>query len=245
MRTKTKDAHIPPSCRLSTRIPLADKVHDTLLVQCMNGIRPPGQRLNIGKLSRELNLSPTPIREARARLEHTGVVRRQALRDYEVEPPLTPTEIVQLMDARFLLEPTLASEATVRVTPEFLAELEEAIGVLESASESADGEALRQCWIADEAFHVLISWQAGNPFIECAYQSLGGQLQPFRLIGGAGIPHAHNAAHEHRRVYEAFRAADTAAATAQMRRHIESAKRRALDDERAAQEAQQKPEDRR
>lgn len=233
-------ARIPPSRRRSTRVPLADKVHDTLLVQFMNGMRPPGQRLNIEKLSRELDLSPTPIREALARLEHTGFVRREALRGYEVAPLLAPTEIVQLMDARLLLEPTLATEATARCTPDFLRELEETIEVMERVGEeAADGEALRQCWLADESFHALISRQADNPFIERAYQSLGGQLQRFRLIGEAGMSHAHSAANEHRRIYEALSAGDGPEASARMRLHIESAKRRTLDDEKAAQEAQQ------
>lgn len=232
---------VPPSRRRSTRVPLADRVHDALLVQFMNGSRPPGQRLNIEKLSRELNLSPTPIREALARLEHTGFVRREALRGYEVAPLLTPTEIVQLMDARLLLEPTLAAEATKRCTPEFLAELAETIDVMEQVGEVSDGDALRQCWLADESFHALISRQAGNPFIERAYQSLGGQLQRFRLIGEAGVSHAHSAAHEHRMVYEALSTSDAQEAAQRMRLHIESAKRRTLEDERAAQEAQHPP----
>ncbi|MGC5617398.1 GntR family transcriptional regulator [Georgenia sp. Z1491] len=224
-------------------MPLADKVHDILLVQFMNGMRPPGQRLNIEKLSRELDLSPTPVREALARLEHTGFVRREALRGYEVAPLLTPKEIVQLMDARLLIEPTLAAEATPRSTPEFLAELDETIAVMERVGAVADGEALRQCWLADEAFHALISKQAGNPFTERAYQALGGQLQRFRLIGEAGVSHAHRAAREHRRLFEALSAADAEQAANRMREHIESAKNRTLDDERAAQDAKQAARD--
>ena len=238
------DTRIPPSRRRSTRVPLADKVHDMLLVQFMNGKRPPGQRLNIDKLSRELDLSPTPVREALARLEHTGFVRREALRGYEVAPLLSPTEIVQLMEARLLLEPTLASEATTRATPEFLGELEETIDVMEKVGEEvADGEALRQCWLADESFHALISRQAENLFIERAYQSIGGQLQRFRLIGEAGVSHAHSAAQEHRRIYEALSAGNAEEAAARMRQHIESAKRRTLEDEKAAQEGQQSTTD--
>lgn len=244
MSVREVEAHVPPSRRRSTRVPLADKVHDMLLVQFMNGMRPPGQRLNIERLSRELDLSPTPIREALARLEHTGFVRREALRGYEVAPLLTPTEIVQLMEARLLLEPTLVAEATERNEPEFLAELDETIEVMERVGQqAADGEALRQCWMADEAFHALISKQAGNPFIERAYESLGGQLQRFRLIGEAGISHAHSAAHEHRSIYEALRDGDAENAAAQMRAHIESAKQRTLHDERVAQGAHQEADD--
>lgn len=224
----------PPSRQRSTRVALADRVYDTLLGQFLKGMRAPGQRLNIDALARELNLSPTPVREALARLEHTGFVRREALRGYEVAPLLTPTEIVQLMDARLLLEPTLAALAAARCTPEFLVTLAETIEAMEAVGESADGTALRQCWMADETFHALISAQAGNPFTDRAYRSLGGQLQRFRLLGESGLSHARRAAHDHRSIYVALSAGDTAEAAEQMRLHIESAKQRTLEDERVA-----------
>lgn len=230
---------VPPSRRRSTRVPLADVVYDRLLVQFMNGMRPPGQRLNIGALSRELDLSPTPIREALARLEHTGFVRREALRGYEVAPLLSRTEIVQLMEARLLLEPQMAAKAAQHTTPEFLGELAETIETMEQAGQTADGEGLRQCWMADEAFHSLISRQAGNPFIDRAYQAVGGQLQRFRLIGEAGLSHAERAARDHRVVYEALERGDAEAAAAAMRAHIEGALDRTLEDEAAATGADQ------
>jgi DNA-binding GntR family transcriptional regulator len=227
--------HVPPSRRRSTRVPLADTVHDALLVQFMRGSRPPGQWLNIEQLSRELHVSPTPIREALARLEHTGFVRREALRGYAVAPLLTPMEIVQLMDARLLLEPTLAAEATRHSTADFLAELASTIAVMEQVGDVFNGDVLRRSWLADESFHSLISRQAGNPFTERAYRSLGGQLQRFRLIGEAGISHAEIAAQEHRRILEAITDGDGESAAAHMRAHIERAKSRTLADQRVAE----------
>ena len=41
------------------RLPLADQMHDVLLSQFMDGIRGAGEPLNIGALSRELNVSQT------------------------------------------------------------------------------------------------------------------------------------------------------------------------------------------
>jgi DNA-binding FadR family transcriptional regulator len=104
---------------------------------------------------------------------------------------------------------------------------------MESVEASPDGEALRQCWLADEAFHALISKQAGNPFADRAYQSLGGQLQRFRLIGKAGLWHARRAAQEHRLIYAAVNAGEAEEAAERMRFHLESAKQRTLEDERA------------
>ena len=45
----------------------------------MDHILPPGERVNIDALARELDVSPTPVREALARLEADGLVRKRPL----------------------------------------------------------------------------------------------------------------------------------------------------------------------
>lgn len=90
------DNSVPPSRRRSTRVPLADRAYDELLLQMISGRRPPGDWLNTYALAREMNLSATPVREALARLEPTGFVRRHPSRGYEVAPLLTATEISTL-----------------------------------------------------------------------------------------------------------------------------------------------------
>ena len=70
------------------------------------------------------NVSPDrPLREALARLEHTGLVRREAMKGYSVAPMMTRREISKLMAARLVLEPALAYQTAQSTTPEFLAEL--------------------------------------------------------------------------------------------------------------------------
>ena len=227
------DPHVPPSRRRSTRVPLADVAYDALLLQIIGGKRAPGDWLNIGALSRELELSATPVREALARLEPTGLVRRDPLRGYDVAPLLTAEEITQLMDARLLFEPLFTAQATERASAAFLADLAASIETMEHAGTTADAEAFRESWVADEAFHTLISAQTGNPFTHRAFVALGSQLQRFRLSGRAGRSHAREAAHEHREIYAAIAAGDGEAAAALMRSHLGEARRRTLDDERA------------
>lgn len=226
------EQRVPPSRRRSTRAPLADQAYDELLTQVISGRRPPGDWLNIGALSREMNLSATPLREALARLEPTGFVRHHPLRGYEVAPLLTPTEVGQLMDARLLFEPTFAAEATANSSPAFLQQLLDTIETMERAGGVTDPEALKESWVADELFHTLISTQTGNPFTHRAFAALGSQLQRFRLSGRAGRTHALDAAQEHRGVYEAIRSGDATTAADLMHAHIEQARIRTLTDER-------------
>lgn len=214
----------------SMKQPLADRVYDALAVQFMTGERPPGQRLKIQELSHELQVSQTPIREALARLEHTGFIDRQSQRGYVVARLLGSEEIAQFMDARLLLEPAMVRGAAQRSTEEFMAQLADTISVMKNAGTRADGETLRQCWLADETFHTLIADQSGNRFMAKAFHSLGGQLQRFRIIGRSGISHARSACAEHEAVYAALLEQDGHETAAQMHRHISNAKERALAD---------------
>jgi DNA-binding GntR family transcriptional regulator len=214
----------------STRVAIADRVYDALSAQFMSGVRLPGERLKLHLLSRELDVSPTPIREALARLEHTGFIERHSQRGYVVARLLEADEISQLMDARLLLEPAMARAATQRSSAGFLSQLAETISVMQDAGHKADGETLRECWVADEMFHGLIADQGGNPFIAKAYRSLGGQLQRFRIIGKSGVSHARSACAEHEAVYSAIEVGDADEAARAIGRHLTNAKHRALAD---------------
>ncbi|MCU1440938.1 MAG: transcriptional regulator, GntR family [Rhodoglobus sp.] len=214
----------------SDRQPLADRMYDVLLDQFMDGTRGAGEPLNIGELSRELHVSQTPLREALARLEHTGLVRREALKGYRVAPLFSTEELGELMDARLVLEPVLAAGASLRTTPEFMAELLATIDDLQSSARLADTEAesFKLYWSSDDQFHRLIAQQSGNSFLADAYGSMGGQVQRFRLFMKAGSTDASSAAEEHRKIYNALRAGDPEAAATCMRNHIARARARAL-----------------
>ncbi|MFH9425693.1 GntR family transcriptional regulator [Streptomyces sp. NPDC017529] len=222
--------------RRPARQPLADQMYEALLGQFMDGLWSPGQALNIGALSRELNVSQTPLREALARLEHTGLVHREALKGYRVAPLFTEHELIKLMDARLVLEPALTYEAARRTTPEFLAELRESVEELKQCADaprSAGSTSVRAYWSADERFHLLIAEQSGNPFLASAYRALGGHVQRFRLFTELGSSEAHSPAREHTAVYDAMAAGDADGAAERMRQHIENAKTRALSDRQA------------
>lgn len=214
-----------------SRTPVADQMYEVLLSQFMDGVRGAGEPLNIGALSRELNVSPTPLREALARLEHTGLVHREALRGYRVAPMMSLTEVRQLRDARILLEPHLAAAATERVTDEFVAALEETVRDFESTIDHADRETegFRIYWRSDDRFHRLIAGHAGNPFLENAYATLAGQIQRFRLFSKLGRTGAKWAAPEHRAILDAITAGNAEQAALRMREHIEAAAGRLLD----------------
>lgn len=212
------------------KLPLADRMYEVLLTQLMDGTRKPGEPLNIGALSRELEVSQTPLREALARLEHSGLVQREALRGYFVAPAFTKREMVKLAAARELIEPAIAAECALRRTPEFLAELAGTITELAGSATSADtdADAFRLYWTSDARFHSLIAAQADNPFLESAFLALSGPVQRFRLFMKAGHAHAGQAAAEHQRILDALASGDPALASQEMLSHVRAASERAL-----------------
>ena len=61
---------------------LRDHVYDHILQLLLSGDAAPGERLSIDTIARQLDVSPTPVREAMVQLERTGLVTREALKGY-------------------------------------------------------------------------------------------------------------------------------------------------------------------
>lgn len=207
---------------------LADHVYDAILDLLIDGELQAGATLGIDGLARQFEVSQTPVREALARLESTGLVRRTALKGYRVAPVATPEELVRLMQARLVLEPALAELAARHLTPELLAELELAVHDLAAAPLGPSFHEFRQYWEADERFHRIIARATGNEFLMSAYTALGGQIQRFRLFGGGGVTDSDHCVAEHTRVLAGLRSGDPAVARAAMAAHITEARDRAL-----------------
>lgn len=216
--------------RVLNRQVLADHVYEELMASLIDGRFEAGAGISIDGIARELEVSPTPVREALARLEHTGMVRRVALRGYKVAPLFTPKELEQLVDARLVIEPVNAERACGHSTPELYKELEQTIEALRSSPTGTSYAEFRDYWKADEDFHRLIAEHADNPFILSAYNTLGGQVQRFRFFAGLGVSDAESAIAEHTKILDAFAAGDPAAARKAMVEHLNGVKQRSIQD---------------
>ena len=84
----------------------------------MDHVVRPGERMSIDGLAARLSVSPTPVREALARLEALGLARKEPLRGYRATPLLTRTQLDDLFDFRLLVEPWAAGRAAEQPGPE-------------------------------------------------------------------------------------------------------------------------------
>ena len=220
---------------------LADQVYAEILARLMDGHLKSGDPLSIDGTARDLGVSPTPVREALARLEATGMVIRAALRGYRVAPMLSHTELLDLMEARLVIEPHNAEVASTRADEAFLSELERSIQDLRQAPNGPLFSDYRSYWEADERFHRLIAERTRNRFLIGAYNSLGGHVHRFRLFGGTGVRDARTAIDEHALIVAAMRRGDAAGARIAMTGHLCGVRERATLEHEAARNSDPQP----
>ena len=227
--THPRPADIPAYPHVNRQV-LADHVYEALVERLMDGRLAPGTAVSIDGTARDMDVSPTPVREALARLEHTGMVRRVALKGYRVAPAFTQEDFAQLMEARLVIEPVNTRLTCDRLTPAVLAEIEQSIEDLRNAPRGPSFTEFRDYLNADQRLHTIIAEHAGNQFLFTAYNALGGQLQRFQLFEGVGITDAEYAIAEHQAIFEALTAGDPDKAAAAMADHIRRVRERTIAD---------------
>src|SRR6478736_195931 len=122
-----------PALGSGVRVMLGDEVYAVLQLAIMDGTIPPDERLNAGELARRFSVSPTPVREALARLESDGLVEKHPLKGYRTTDLLAEQELIDLFELRLLLEPGTAARAAERRQAEDSAGLRREIELARSA----------------------------------------------------------------------------------------------------------------
>jgi DNA-binding GntR family transcriptional regulator len=140
---------------------LADQAYQELRSRIVSGRLAGGTRLLPNELANDLGISPTPVKEACARLEADGLVVASSRRGMVVRRFSAP-DIEQLYDARWLIERGAAERAFIngRFTDELVARLEES---LEQHRRHARWKTLDELSLAlayDRKFHQLLVGEA-------------------------------------------------------------------------------------
>lgn len=216
----------PPAATGMVRRPprLGDEVYNAIYERLMSQTIPPGGRLSVDSLVRELGVSQTPIREALSRLEALGLVVKTHLIGYSAADQMDCDRLQQLYELRLLLEPFAASRAALQMSDEDIATLE-AIDQDMHRQRSDDprlayGEFARK----DGAFHDLIALGSGNTLVHEALSRLHTHVHLFRLYFHTRVTEEAN--DEHALVLAAIKARDADAAERAMRDHVERSRER-------------------
>lgn len=206
--------------RIPRRNVLADDVYEAIKAMVMDHVVRPGSRVSIDGLARDLAVSPTPVREALARLESEGLVVKEPLKGYRATSLLTLEEFDDLFQFRLLLEPWAARRAAERITEAGAADLRAEMASA-SAPRTADYDGYKALTAHDSRFHSLITRLSGSEQVRLAFERTHCHLHIFRLHFERDI--GPEALAEHRRIAEAVASGDGDAAERSMVAHLESA----------------------
>ena len=166
--------------RLAQRQTLPGSVYEIVTDMLMTHAFEPGARLNIEELARTLGVSPTPVREALARVEADGLIVKQPGRSYTVAPLMGIEQVRELIELRLLVEPALAAKAAAQAEPNEIKELRRAARA-GGAGAKITAAANRLDMVYDATFHAMVADLAGNQMISDMLTRLRSHLHTFRL----------------------------------------------------------------
>jgi DNA-binding GntR family transcriptional regulator len=214
---------------LPPRRVLSDDVHDAVASLLMDGNLAPGAKINIESVARDLDVSPTPVREALARLESEGLVVKRALKGYTAAALLDEDGFEDLFRIRLLLEPEAARLAADRLSEERLQQMRSWVQDMTEAAEAGpiSNERFadyRRYATQDADLHRTIAEASGNRLLSDAIGRLRPHLHHYRLYFEHGIAVETNA--EHAAVLGALERRDAVGAEAAMRTHLERSQQR-------------------
>ncbi|MHB1134430.1 MAG: GntR family transcriptional regulator [Chloroflexota bacterium] len=206
---------------------LSQHVYDVVLAAILDGRFVPGQRLGYDALAAQLQVSPTPVRDAIYRLEAEGFVEPEGRRGFRVTV-LSADDLAHLFDLRLMCELHAVERALAHLTPEALAQIE-ALAQATVSPDPAEGTAARLAFVRkDREFHVAIVALAGNPRLVEMFVRLNTHTQVLRLsTNSAGRMRATNGP-EHVAIAAALATGDAAAVQRAMRLHATNGLQRAL-----------------
>jgi len=181
-----------------------------------SGVLQPGERLRVDELTRELGMSPTPIREALRLLQADRLVDYRAHHGIVVAE-LSADTTEEVYHLRALLEPLAVELAVPRLTNAGLQELERLHERHASAPTSKGGAAVSD---RNRAWHWAIYEASDWPILNNLVRQLW-EAFPWRTMWA--LPGRTTLSlDQHEAVMEAIRARDAAGAAERMRDHVTS-----------------------
>jgi DNA-binding GntR family transcriptional regulator len=203
---------------------LGDEVYSAIFERIMSLEIEPGARISVDAMARQLGVSQTPIREALARLESEGLVRKTHLVGYSASPQLDARQVDELYQLRLLLEPFVAGQCALLMSDIAIGQLSDTCEHMQALAPVASLNSYAKFAQLDMIFHDQLAASAGNSLIVDALGRMHTHVHLFRLVL---TPQATDAAiAEHVAIVAGISDRDPARATAAMRAHIEHSRKR-------------------
>jgi len=190
---------------------------ETLRESIIDGTLKMGQTLSERRISEELGVSKSPVREALAQLRDEGLVSIEPQKGARVFQ-LSDAEVTQICDFRQAIE-TAAFELALARDPAGLAD--DMTRIVKTMGQERDRENEKAYLKLDTAFHHAIFEHAGNDYLTASYTRYVGKIAALRTHLAKLPRHTDLSFEEHKKLAASVREADMTVIRALLAEHID------------------------
>lgn len=176
-----------------------------------------GQVLSERKISEELGVSKSPVREALAQLHQEGLVAIEAQKGARVFT-LSKSEVAQICDFRQVIETAAFKLALARNPKALASSMQKLVNEMEAARTKGDE---RKYLELDTAFHNLIFKHCGNDYLSASYSRYVGKIAALRTHLSTLPQHTKLSFDEHKKLAVAVKSGDMAEVKRLLAEHID------------------------
>jgi len=209
---------------LGNYLSLKDRVYQNIKFQIIRGVLKPGTRLLEVEISKAMNISRAPIREAFNRLEKEGFVSIIPRKGAAVSN-ITAQMIEDIFEIRETLESLAVKKSIGKISIEKLEKVGD--GFKKFINKPTSTENCIQYLALDKKFHDLLSQNCGNKKLIELLANLQEQIHWLRNISLKRITFA-GSAKEHLAIIEALKKNDEELIIKTLLQHLERAKESSL-----------------
>ena len=199
-------------------VSLADQVFEHLETEILSGKYQRGEILTESKLSAELGVSRTPIREALRRLEQEHLIEEAPKGSVVVG--ISEKDLGDIFMIRMKLEGQAAAMAAKNRTDEQLDSLREAVEFQEFYLEKQDADRIKSM---DSRFHETVFKMSGSAIFYDVLLPLHKKILKYRRASVSNTSRAEASVAEHRAIFEAIAASDSVLAEKLIIKHLNNA----------------------
>ena len=200
-------------------ISIADQVFEELEKDILSGVYERDEILTEIKLSEQLGVSRTPIREALRRLEQEHIIEPTSKGSRVIG--ISREDIADICEIRLRLEGLAARWAAERADEEGIRTLKETLDLQEFYTQKQDPDSIKN---ADSSFHQTIYALCGSHSMQDTLEPLHRKLLKYRRVSVSTQSRAQKSLEEHRAIYEAIAAHDGDRAEKLTIQHVQNAR---------------------
>ena len=205
-------------------ISIADQIFEQLQNEILSGKYKKGEVLSEAKLSEELGVSRTPVREAVRRLEQEHILDETG--HGIVVVGISAEDMLDMYDIRIQLEGQAAARAAKNVTDEQLDKMQEVIELQKFYTDKQGDPSVKSENIRDmdSTFHELLYQASGSVIYHDTLSNIHKKILKFRKASVSDKSRAELSYEEHLAILEALRLHEPELARSRTVQHIINAR---------------------